>query len=666
MMDVLAEEQAEWQKIRSEIAQKVSSLEQEMLHFTEETQQFHQYLIDYKGEIDPHEMFVNSRLLDQQQLAESVSGKQLIRLEKQKRNPYFTRIDFIYEGEQMAEKIYVGPFSFSTKKQGLLIYDWRAPIASVFYDYDLGEASFQTPAGAASGVIQRKRQIKFKDGMIRYVVESDTTVFDEILQKELSQQKGGQMTTIISTIQKEQNRVIRDSGSKDMIIQGVAGSGKTSIALHRIAFLLYHFRDRITSDQVMILSPNRTFSQFIGQVLPELGEEPVTEWTIDAFGQKLSGSTEVPSRFEEIETIYLDDHAQLSERISYLSTKRCVKDLNDFLRRVERFVPQTITIGDYDYEADFIMKRYKAYHKKPVFERLQLISEAILENLRSRPFQPKRKPTKKQLFNRLKKMLNSTNSRKLYHDFLAEQSFSTKKKLSHSDIFPIIYIRLFIEGIDGFSKIRYLIIDEMQDYTPIQYEVFKKIFACPILLIGDFTQSLTAINEMSLAEIQNYYPKAQSIFLTKSYRSTYEIMTCAKKIIGDQMIEPVLRHGMKPEKRIVYSEAEEISSIIEIVEQLRKKELATIALITKTLARANEWLKLLNNQGITCEVLTSESANLKEKLSICPLVQSKGLEFDAVIIVDASKENYPGTLGRQQLFVAATRAMHALYFLQRK
>lgn len=191
MMDVLAEEQAEWQKIRSEIAQKVSSLEQEMLHFTEETQQFHQYLIDYKGEIDPHEMFVNSRLLDQQQLAESVSGKQLIRLEKQKRNPYFTRIDFIYEGEQMAEKIYVGPFSFSTKKQGLLIYDWRAPIASVFYDYDLGEASFQTPAGAASGVIQRKRQIKFKDGMIRYVVESDTTVFDEILQKELSKQKVG-------------------------------------------------------------------------------------------------------------------------------------------------------------------------------------------------------------------------------------------------------------------------------------------------------------------------------------------------------------------------------------------------------------------------------------------------------------------------------------------
>jgi Superfamily I DNA and RNA helicases len=185
-------------------------------------------------------------------------------------------------------------------------------------------------------------------------------------------------------------------------------------------------------------------------------------------------------------------------------------------------------------------------------------------------------------------------------------------------------------------------------------------------MIGDFTQSLTTINEMSLAEVQNYYPKAKSIYLTKSYRSTYEIISCAKEIIDDQTIEPVLRHGMEPEKRIVHSQAEEISGILEIVKELRGKGLATIALITKTLARANEWLELLEAQGMTCEVLADESANLQENLSICPLVQSKGLEFDAVIVVDADEATYPGLLGRQQLFVAATRAMHALYFLQRK
>lgn len=665
-MDVLEEEQKEWQAIRKEIVEKETSLEKEMIHFTKETQQFHQYLVDYKGEIDPHEMFINSRLLDQQQLAESVSGKQLIRLEKQKKNPYFTRVDFRYNGESTAEKIYVGPFSFSTHEQGLLIYDWRAPIASIFYDYDLGEAQFQTPGGTATGEIQRKRQIKFKGGTIDYVVESDTTVFDEVLQNELRQQKGGQMSTIISTIQKEQNQVIRDSRSKDMIIQGVAGSGKTSIALHRIAFLLYHFRNRMTSDQVMILSPNRTFSMFIAQVLPELGEETVTEWTIDDFGQKLSGTANVPSRFQEIETLYLADQPQLSERINYLSTKRCVADLKAYLREIEKFTPQTITIGDYEYDAEYILKRYKAYHKKPLFQRFELIAEDILENLRIRPFQPKRKPTRKQLFNRLKKMFNYTTSTKLYHNFLAKQGFSTKRVLSYSDLFPIIYIRLFIEGMDEFAKIRYLIIDEMQDYTPIQFEVFKKMFACPVLMIGDFTQSLTTINEMSLAEVQNYFPKAKSIYLTKSYRSTYEIISCAKKIIDDQTIEPVLRHGMEPEKRMVHSQAEEISGILEIVEELRGKGLATIALITKTLARANEWLELLKAQGMTCEVLADESANLQENLSICPLVQSKGLEFDAVIVVDADEATYSGLLGRQQLFVAATRAMHALYFLQRK
>lgn len=665
-MDVLIEEQQEWQVIRKQIEEKETILKDELLHFSKETKQFHQYLVDYKGEIDPHEMFINSRLLEQQQVAETVSGKQLIRLEKQKKNPYFTRVDFVYDGEQTAEKIYIGSFSFSTKEERLLIYDWRAPIASIFYDYDLGKAHFQTPAGTASGDIQRKRQIKFKDGAIDYVVESDTTVFDGVLQNELRQQKGGQMSTIISTIQKEQNKVIRDNRSKDMIIQGVAGSGKTSIALHRIAFLLYHFRNRITSDQVMILSPNRTFSRFIAQVLPELGEEPVTEWTIDQFGQTLSDIADVPSRFQEIELLYLEKDPQLNERVRYLSSKKCVADLKGYLRKIEAFSPQSILIGDYEYNAEFILRRYKAYEKKSIFQRFQLIAEDIFENLRTRPFQPKRKPTKKQLVNRLKKMFNKTNSHQLYRDFLTEQGFEMKKAVSYSDLFPIIYIRLFLEGMDEFSKIHYLIIDEMQDYTPIQFEVFKKMFTCPVLLIGDFTQSLTTINELHLPDVQNYYPNAQSIFLTKSYRSTYEIITCAKKIIDDHMIEPVLRHGMKPKKWVVSSQEEEISSILELVEQLRKQDLATIALITKTLVRAYEWRGLLENQGLACEVLTDESTSLQERLSICPLVQSKGLEFDAVIVVDADEATYPGLLGRQQLFVAATRAMHALYFLQRE
>lgn len=660
------EEQQEWQVIRKQIEEKETILKDELLHFSKETKQFHQYLVDYKGEIDPHEMFINSRLLEQQQVAETVSGKQLIRLEKQKNNPYFTRVDFVYDGEQTAEKIYIGSFSFSTKEERLLIYDWRAPIASIFYDYDLGKAHFQTPAGTASGDIQRKRQIKFKDGTIDYVVESDTTVFDEVLQNELRQQKGGQMSTIISTIQKEQNQVIRDNRSKDMIIQGVAGSGKTSIALHRIAFLLYHFRNRITSDQVMILSPNRTFSRFIAQVLPELGEDPVTEWTIDQFGQTLSDIADVPSRFQEIELLYLEKQPQLNERVRYLSSKKCVADLKGYLRKIEAFSPQSILIGDYEYNAEFILRRYKAYEKKSIFQRFQLIAEDIFENLRTRPFQPKRKPTKKQLVNRLKKMFNKTNSHQLYRDFLTEQGFEMKKAVSYSDLFPIIYIRLFLEGMDEFSKIHYLIIDEMQDYTPIQFEVFKKMFTCPVLLIGDFTQSLTTINEMHLPDVQNYYPNAQSIFLTKSYRSTYEIITCAKEIIDDHMIEPVLRHGMKPKKWVVSSQEEEISSILELVEQLRKQDLATIALITKTLVRAYEWRGLLENQGLACEVLTDESTSLQENLSICPLVQSKGLEFDAVIVVDTDEATYPGLLGKQQLFVAATRAMHALYFFQRE
>ena len=238
------------------------------------------YMAQYRGEIDPHEMFQNELALRQIDRTGRFAVGVRDRLTRLMDSPYFARVDFREDGETEEMKCYVGRFSFSYHNE-LLICDWRSPVARLFYDCKIGKASYDSPCKAVEGELTGKRQFKIKSGKMEYVIETSDNIQDDILQKELSQTSDEKMKSIISTIQKEQNRIIRNETAETMIIQGVAGSGKTSIALHRIAFLLYRFKERLSSLNVAIISPNKVFSDYISNVLPELGEEPIYETSFD-------------------------------------------------------------------------------------------------------------------------------------------------------------------------------------------------------------------------------------------------------------------------------------------------------------------------------------------------------------------------------------------------
>ncbi|GCF93727.1 DNA helicase [Enterococcus florum] len=667
MDDVFQEEEKHWQNLKHELFLKEQELDAEWGRKLAETKQFQQYLVDYKGEIDPHEMFTNSRISQQQQVAEAVSSNQLSKVKKIQKNPYFSRIDFQFSGDSESERIYIGRFSYTNSNGELLIYDWRAPISSMFYDYDFGPAAYQAPNGEVSGEIIGKRQIKIVDGEIDYVLESQHTIFDDTLQRTLSHKDSQHMSTIINTIQQEQNAIIRNTKDKSLILQGVAGSGKTSIALHRIAFMLYHFKDSLSSEEVMILSPNSVFSQYISQVLPELGEEPVIELTVEAFFEKLAGAVPVYSRIEESER--LNDrlpHDALVSRIKRIHLSSFMTELDLFLKTIEKtaFFPEPIQIGEMNFSKAYIIQKYRAYHKHPILERFDRIAEDLLEEAKVR--MPKHLPSRAQVTRRLKKCFGFRTTMQIYREFLKSAGIPAFKNLTYSDLFPIAYIRLFFEQIPDLSKIKYLVIDEMQDLALIQQLVIKQVFKCGKLLVGDFTQQIESTQTMTLQQLGDLFSEAKQLILTKSYRSTYEIMTFAKKIIHDTVIQPITRHGEDPQRIICKNKDMQSAQIISLLTK-QAKQAPSVLLITRTLSEAREWYTILRNQGINLRLLDGKEATKSdEKIVISSLLIVKGLEADTVIGIDTQKEYFPGKIGDQQLFVIATRAINQLYFIERR
>ncbi|MHC5372542.1 HelD family protein [Enterococcus sp. LJL120] len=660
MDQITLEERKNWLKISQEIGEMESVITQQHIVTNEGVKKFQQYLVDYKGELDPHERFTNQRILAQQQTSEEINFKQLNKLKKIVQNPYFARVDFIFSGEQQAEIIYIGAQSFTNSQNEIVIYDWRAPIASIFFDFDIGKASFKTPNGLLKGNISKKRQIKFFKGCLEYALEVEMTIFDQTLQNELANQTGGKMSTIIGTIQKEQSLIIRDKKIRNQIVQGAAGSGKTSIALHKIAFLLYHFRERLRPENILILSPNHVYSNFISQVLPELGESPVKELTIDEFIQKEINMLNFETRMSEAESLMSSNDL----RITYLNSKEVVQDIQMYIAFLEKSIvsPKTITIGDYHYDENFFLQRYHAYKKQSILERIRLIAEDILEDLRKRPFQPPKKPTAGKLRKILKEMLTVKSPEQLYQAFLKSKGFKKVRTYSFSDLFALGYFYNFYQGTPTYSEVKYLVIDEMQDYSWLQLSFIRQIIPCPTLLIGDQNQILTPVPKLTLENLSQLLGDCPIVQLNRSYRSTFEIMSYAKKLIGDRTIEPVLRHGQQPVEVEVATEKDELAVILELIQKSSKK-----ALITKTIQEGYLLQENLKRKNVTVPVLTEDTNDFtEEKTIICPMILAKGLEFDSVIVVNAGDENYSGELGKHQLFVIATRALHELYLIRRR
>ncbi|NIZ86322.1 AAA family ATPase [Clostridioides difficile] len=621
------------------------------------------YMVKNRGEIDPHEMFQNEQGLKQIDNYGAFMVKVRDKINKIKDSPYFARIDFRLKDMDDESKYYIGRFAFDYEDE-LIILDWRSPIASMFYDYEIGKAGYDAPIGWVDGEITRKRQFKIKNGKLEYALESSINIQDDILQKELSHTSDEKMKSIISTLQKEQNQIIRNDKADTLIIQGVAGSGKTSIALHRIAFLLYRFKDKISANNVIILSPNKVFGDYISNVLPELGEEPLCELSFENIAEvQLDRVINFESEKDPLEI----NDAKWSERVRFKSTLDFVKLIDDYIKQMPNkiFIPKDYTFGSFTAKSDWIQSRFEAYNRYPVKKRLEKVAEDIHYKFESDNIMEEDLPKVKSILKSLNGMLTIKNTLTLYKDFFKQMNISNmfvmveKKTLEWSDVYPFIYIHAAYEGIQEDKIIRHIVIDEMQDYTPIQYAVINLLFKCKKTILGDFGQLVNPNHTHTLDDMKQLYNDGELVMLNKSYRSTFEIINFAKKIQDISSLEPIERHGEEPALLKCNNEQDEINKIKIEIEEFKKSDNATLGIILKIDNDAKAVYDALREE-YSVHLISSESSSFTKGVSITSIKMSKGLEFDEVIVPSVNNKTYYSDYDRSLLYIACTRAMHKL------
>lgn len=592
--------------------------------------------------------------------------KRLLRL---KNVPYFGRIDFRRNGNQQAAPIYVGVHNFFDEDENKnMVYDWRAPISSMFYDFEPGEAFYKTRDSKIEGVIDMKRQFRIRNGKMEYMLDSDITIQDDVLQKELKQASSGKMKNIVATIQREQNAIIRNEDARHLIIQGVAGSGKTSIALHRIAFLLYRFKETISSNDILIISPNKVFASYISNVLPELGEETVEETSMEEIAIELfDHQINFQPFFDQVAELIEKKNEKLIERIMFKSSGDLLKKIDEYLVHLENngFKTTDIIAGKKPVPAWFIRESFEKHSRKPILKRFNEVVRDIVNNTFMYYGIEITGKERTQLHQTIRKMFPSTNLRMLYKGFYEWMERPDLLKMrkgatyEYSDVYPLLYLKMKVEGLQPYNEVKHLVVDEMQDYSAVQYKVLNALFPCKKTILGDINQSVNPFSSSGLETIETIFPDATSMTMLKSYRSTYEITQFTKQIRNNLDIEAIERHGEEPTLQAFKTVEDEGSHISELVRQFSENGYNSLGIICKTQQQADKLFEALQEQH-NVQLLEAKSVAFGSGIVITTAHLAKGLEFDQVIVPYANDKNYKTEPDRQMLYVACTRAMHRL------
>lgn len=662
---------------RSYLQQIIGRLKQIISHTDVSVKDHVDTLAEYKDylwsnkDIDPHEIrSMRESILNHFAIGESVIDKRR-RLAKILDIPYFGRIDFQEKSENRPViPVYIGIHTFhDTESRTTVIYDWRAPISSMFYDHELGEASYQSPAGEISGEISLKRQYRIRAGKMEFMIESALTVHDDILQKELSANADDKMKNIVATIQREQNRIIRNEEARTLIIQGVAGSGKTSIALHRIAYLLYAFKGSISSKDILIISPNKVFADYISNVLPELGEETVPETSMELLLSGVLGyKYKFQNFFEQVNELLTKPVPGFIDRIEYKASFDFISNLDKFILHMENHYFKAIDVRltkHITVPAEFIEEQFHRFNRYPMRQRFEVMTDYILDMMKVQYVFTVTTAERNILKKEIKKMFAGNNDIQVYTDFFAwmgkPEMFKMRKSrtLEYADLAPLAYLHIALEG-GTKNSVKHLLIDEMQDYSPIQYKVIQKLFACRKTVLGDASQSVNPYGSSNAEMIQKALVTGEVMKLCKSYRSTYEITDFAQQIRANAELEPVARHGEKPEVLQFNTVEEEFFSITNLISIYRTSAHKSLGIICKTETQARELANKLKPHGDDIYFLSSQSSAFVQGIVITSAHMAKGLEFDEVIIPQVDDRNYHSEIDRSMLYVAVTRAMHRL------
>lgn len=667
------------EKQEREYLQKVINLLKKTIDTTDVSVKEHvDTLAEYKNylwsnkDIDPHEIrSMRESILNHFALGENVIDKRR-RLGRILDIPYFGRIDFIErKKDSRTLPIYIGTHSFYDSNSKMsLIYDWRAPISSMFYDYELGEASYVSPAGEVEGNISLKRQYRIRNGRMEFMIESSLTIHDDILQKELNSNADDKMKNIVATIQREQNKIIRNEDAYVLIIQGVAGSGKTSIALHRIAYLLYTLKDSLSSKDILIISPNKVFADYISNVLPELGEEAVPESSMEQIlSNILDNRYKYQNFFEQVDELLGKPASGFIERMQYKATFDFISALDRFVLHVENtyFKAEDVKLTKFiTIPAEFIEEQFRRFNRYPMRQRFEAMTDYILEMAQIQYRITVTAAERNMLKKGIRNMFAGNNDIQVYKDFFEwigkPELFKMRKNrtLEYSDLAPLVYIHLALEGNDVSARVKHLLIDEMQDYSPIQYKVLQKLYPCRKTVLGDVSQSVNPYGSSTADMIQKSFNTGKIMKLCKSYRSTFEITDFAQKVRKNEELEPVVRHGERPQILKFKNETEEISAIADLIDSFKKSNYKSLGIVCKTELQAKEIADKLKSYTDDIHFLSSRSSAFVKGIIITSAHMAKGLEFDEVIVPQADDKNYCSEIDRSMLYVAVTRAMHRL------
>lgn len=618
----------------------------------------------------------------------------ILLLEKMIKSPYFARIDFKFDDEDEFEKIYIGRSSLRKNSyQEMYVYDWRSPIASVFYRFMTGEAFYDAPCGRVTGELNLKRQYEIKNGILEYFFDSDVQIVDEFLRQLLSQNTTAKMKAIVETIQHEQDVVIRDMENDLLMVQGVAGSGKTSIALHRAAYLMYQgLQTKLSANNIMIISPNSIFEQYISNVLPELGEDNVISSVFEDILSELLNGRKIQSRNDFLENLIVNSkYKEISRNSIEFKTSSFFREILDqFLIDIPR---QWIEFEDVYYEGKCVVSgqilkdKILGRPETPLGIKLEQLEDYILEQIfgtgKGRGHKEEKNLIKQEIQKFIKidivelyKILfsneayfysllqNSNPSQNIKNIWKYTKENLEADSLYYDDAIAIAYLYLKIYGTNKYKNIKQVVIDEAQDYYSLQYEIFNLLFSnAKFTILGDMKQTLAKKEDISFYEqIQKILNKKKSslIMLDKSFRCTNEILNFSLKFIEQSsQIKSFNRNGDSPKVYIADNSEIFIDEIVKEIKLCQEKGFQSICLICKTEKNSTYLFNKIKHK-LDIQLIKNGSVSDLQGVFILPVYMSKGLEFDTVLICDADSQNYHDEDDKNLLYVACTRALHKL------
>ncbi|WP_035510855.1 RNA polymerase recycling motor HelD [Halobacillus karajensis] len=756
MKKEIRKEQEYLDKVMGIIAKQINEVEADAAKRKEEVIHIRKHFWDdLKVNMDTFDDYLET-IIGMRQQAQDLSVSQsthrhsyerLSRLKRIQNMPYFGRIDFTEEGTNQTEHIHIGVSTiFDETNENILIYDWRAPISSIYYDYPPGPAEYSTPEGRIRGELEGKWQYNIRNGVIESMFDTSLTIGDEILQEVLGQGSNKHMHSIVATIQKEQNKIIRNVRGRLLIVQGAAGSGKTSAALQRIAYFLYKYRGTLKADQILLFSPNSMFSNYVSHVLPELGEENMQQETFqDYLEHRLGRSFTIEDPYEQLEYLLeaTDDPAYRTRKASIpfkasLNFFEAVKRYRETLEftgmifKGLKFRGQTIVSSKQ--VTDFFYNEHSSLHfhnridklkewlikeidktetremtKSWVQDEIELLSKDDLQKVYTqleeteeyhggsfefyekennvltrmivrRKLKPLRRKVEDLQFINMKGLYKELFDDSMRHKLWKEQELpaewedicsSTKKmleegKLYQEDATPYLLLKELIQGFHSNTSIKHVLVDEAQDYSVFQFEFLKRLFPrAKMTVLGDFNQAIFAhadhyVDFQSLTGLYGE-SKTEYITLSRSYRSTKQIIEFTRQLVPEgELIEAFEREGEKPTLTRVSDHTKLHEEIGANVKSLQNRGYHTIAIICKSAAESSVAYDTLRILLPNLKLVKKNTDEYVQGVIVIPAYLAKGIEFDAVIIYDASLKIYGEESLRRLFYTACTRAMHHL------